>query len=165
MDHESELPSSAEFARIESELFERIDVRYRRQVVRHRLVAIAAILVVTGAGIAAGTVANTHEQSNVAYCYGGSSTSSQSTQLELPTNRNFATKTGTRATAAQVANAVALCASIWRQGVFSPTPTVGSRKVPTLQACLRDDLVVSIFRKTNAERADTFCNNLGLSAP
>jgi len=164
MDHNSDLPSSADFARIESQLFDGIDVRYRRQVLRHRLVATAAILVLAGAGVAAGTVANTHEQTNVAYCYGGTSTSAQQSQLELPTNKDFSTKAGTKTTTAQVSNAVALCASLWRQGVFSTSPG-GSSAVPALQACLRDDLVVSIFRKVRSENADTFCNNLGLSAP
>jgi hypothetical protein len=166
MDHKSDLPGSADFDRLESQLFERISVRYRRQVMRHRLVAVAAVLVVAGAGVAAGTVANPTLQTRVAYCYGGDSTSSRVSELELPNNKEFATKPGAKATSAQVANAVALCGSIWRQGVFSGSSPSAPHQVPQLQACLRDDLVVSIFRKTDAgESADSFCNNLGLSAP
>jgi hypothetical protein len=166
VDQESGLPNSADFARLEGELFDRVTRRHRRQVRRHRLVAIAAVLVVAGAGVAAGTIASPTQQSKFAYCYNGDTTGARLAQLTLPNNKNFDSKPGTTATAAQVANAAALCKSAWRNGAFSTSSGSGPFPVPRLQVCLRDDLIVSVFRKANAaESAETFCNNLGLSAP
>jgi hypothetical protein len=166
VDQESGLPSAADFARLEGELFDRVTVRHRRQVLRHRLVAIAAVLVVAGAGVAAGTIASPTQQSKFAYCYSGSDTGSAVAQVGLPNNKNFDSKPGTTATTAQVANAVLLCKGLWRSGVFNTSSQSGPVAVPKLQVCLRDDLIVSVFRKPkNSESAEAFCNNLGLGAP
>jgi hypothetical protein len=166
MTTQSGLPGPDDFARLEGQLFERLTVRHRRQVLRHRLVATAAVLVVAGAGVAAGTIASPTQQSKFAYCYSGDTTNSRLAQLTLPNNKDFDSKPGTTATSAQVANAAALCKSAWRDGVFNTTSSPGPFRVPKLQVCLRDDLIVSIFRKTKAaEASETFCNNLGLSAP
>ena len=156
----SDLPDSDDFARLEGDLFERIAVRHRRQVLRHRLVAVAAVLVVAGAGVAAGTIANPTEQSKSAYCYSGSDTGSAVTQVVLPSNAHFDSKPGATATAAQVANAVLLCKGLWRSGVFSTGSRSGA--VPELQACLRDDLIVSVFRKT---KATTSAESFGCCGP
>ncbi len=162
----SSAPSPSDFARIEGDLFERITVRHRRQVLRHRLVAVAAVLVVAGAGVAAGTIANPTQQSKFAYCYQGSTTNSRVAELGFPTNRGFAVKPGTAANPKQVANALFLCEGAWRNGIFDTTGATGPFPVPRLQVCLRDDLIVSVFRKPNASQsADAFCSNLGLSAP
>jgi hypothetical protein len=163
---QSELPSADDFERLEGELFDRIAVRHRRQVLRHRLVAAAAILVVAGAGVAAGTIANSTQQSKFANCYEGSSTNSREAQVAFPTNRGYATKPATTASPQQISNALFLCQGLWRIGAFSTSSGAGTFPVPKLQVCLRDDLIVSVFRKTNAnESADEFCNRLGLSAP
>ncbi len=159
-----DLPDSDDFARLEADLFERIAVRHWRQVLRHRLVALAAVLVLAGAGVAAGTIANPTLQSKSAYCYSGSNASSAFAQVGLANNAHFDSKPGTTPTAARIANAVLLCKGLWRSGVFSTGSRSGA--VPKLQACLRDDLIVSVFRKTKATTsAESFCNNLGLSAP
>jgi hypothetical protein len=166
MMEESGLPGPDDFVRLESELFARVTTRHRRQVLRHRLVAAAAVLVVAGAGVAAGTIANPTQQSDLAYCYGGPSTSSQVAQALLPTNGIFQSKPGHRPSAALISRALSLCEGSWKSGFFDKTGGVGPFPVPTLQVCLRDDLIVSVFRKPNAkESADAFCNNLGLSAP
>ncbi len=166
MTEQSNLRRPDDFVRLERQLFERITVRHRRQVLRHRLVAAAAVLVVAGAGVAAGTIASPTQQSKFAYCYSGDTTGSRLAQLTLPNNKDFDSKPGTTATAAQVANAAALCTSAWRDGVFNSTSSSGPLPVPKLQVCLRDDLIVSTFRKTKAkESAESFCNGLGLSAP
>jgi hypothetical protein len=163
---QSRLPNPDEFARLEGGLFDRIDLRHRRQVRRHRIVAAVAILVVAGAGVAAGTIASPAQQSKFAYCYSGSETSSHVVELGLPNNKDFDSKPGTTATAAQVANAVSLCKSAWSSGVFNTSSQSGPFPVPKLQVCLRDDLIVSVFRKPKATvSAEAFCNNLGLSAP
>jgi hypothetical protein len=165
VDHKSELPSAGDFTRIEGELFARIDARYRRQVVRHRLVAVAAILVVAGAGVAAGTIVNPTQQSHFAYCYDGSTTSARNVQLAL----TFEAKPGANPAAgiseAQAANAKQICAAAWSGGIFSSSSGSGPFAVPALQACVRDDLTVSVFRKPNSETARGFCDNLGLSVP
>jgi hypothetical protein len=147
---------------METELFQRITVRHRRQVLRHRLVAAAAIVFLAGAGVAAGTVANPSQQRNLAYCYSGDSLSSQSAQNMLSNNFDPKSKPSARPSAAKVARAVALCDTVWEAGVFGSAVT----KPPKLQACLQDNLIVSVFPKKNdLETADDFCGNLGLSAP
>jgi hypothetical protein len=166
VDRESGLPSSDDFIRLEGEVFERISTRHRRQVLRHRLVAVAAVIVIAGAGVAAGTIANPTQQSKFAYCYQGSTTNSRVAQLGFPTNRGYATRPGSSVNPEQVANALFLCEGAWQNGIFDSTGDTGPFPVPRLQVCLRDDLIVSVFRKSNAaESAETFCNNLGLSAP
>ena len=159
----SHLPTPAEFERLEGELFKRINVHHRRQVLRHRLVAAAAIVVLAGAGVAAGTVANPSQQRNLAYCYSGDSLSSQSAQNVLSNNFDPKSKPNARPSAAKVARAVALCDTVWEAGVFGSPAT----KAPKLQACLRDNLIVSVFpkKKNDSGSADDFCGNLGLSAP
>ena len=159
-------PSADDFVRLEGTLFERIAVRHRRQVLRHRLIATAAVLVVAGAGVAAGTVANPHQQSNLAYCYSGPNTSSQVSQTLLPNNGAFRLTSGSKPTAARIARAVQLCEGAWTAGIFNKTGASGPFPVPKLQVCLRDDLIVSVFRKTNSgQSATAFCEGLGQSAP
>ncbi len=166
MIEESGLPGPDVFDRLEGELFGRIATRHRRQVLRHRLVAVAAVLVIAGAGVAAGTIANPTQQSKFAYCYQGSTTSSRVAQFGFPTNRGYATTPGSSVNPKQVANALFLCEGAWQNGIFDTTGGTGPFAVPRLQVCLRDDLIVSVFRKPKAaESADAFCNNLGLSAP
>jgi hypothetical protein len=166
MDQNSELPSAADFTRIEGQLFERIDARHRRRVLRHRLVAVAAVLVVAGAGIAAGTIASPTQQSKFAYCYDGSTTSARVTQLALPGQAKSESIPGSGDPKTRVANALFICEAAWKAGIFNRTNAPGPFPVPHLQVCLRNDLTVSVFRKPNSdESADAFCNGLGLSAP
>jgi hypothetical protein len=164
VDHNSDLPSAADFTRLEGELFERIALRHRRRVLRHRVVVAGAVLVLASAGIAAGTISNPTQQSRLAYCYGGSTTSSRATQLVI----NDSAKPGSTTagiTRARVANALTTCEAAWRGGVFS-TSTTSPFAVPTLQVCVRNDLALAVLRKDNTtESADAFCNRLGLSAP
>ena len=166
MTAKSDLPDSDDFARLEDDLFERIAVRYRHQVLRHRLVAVAAVLVVAGAGAAAGTIASPNRQSNLAYCYGGPSASSQVAQALLPSNGAFRLVAGSKPSAARIARALQLCEGSWQSGLFSKSSVSGPFRVPRLQVCLRDDLIVSVFPKKDAtESAKTFCERLGQSAP
>jgi hypothetical protein len=166
VDRKSELPSSTEFARIEGELFERIAIRYRRQALRHRLVAVAAVLVLGAAGVAAGTTVNTSQQGRFAYCYSGPTTNSRVAQLALTYESKAGSNPVAGATKARAASALFICSAAWRGGVFNRSSSSGPFPAPKLQVCVRDDLIVSVFRKTNAtESADAFCDNLGLSAP
>jgi hypothetical protein len=162
MDIQHLLPSDADFVRIEDALLDRVTVRHHRQVVRHRLVAVAVVVVLAGAGVAAGTVANNSQQLNLAYCYGADSAGSKSTQAVLPNNGEEQARAGVRPDAAKVATAVAGCTQIWESGYFGSS----SSKVPKLQPCLQDNLTIAVFPRKNAsESADAFCDNLGLSAP
>jgi hypothetical protein len=87
-------------------------------------------------------------------------------QLALPTGAKSQARPGTANRAARVSNALFICKAAWRGGVFSSSSRSGPFPVPRLQVCLRDDLVVSVFRATNShESATAFCENLGLSAP
>jgi hypothetical protein len=158
----SHLPSSSDFDRMENELFQRITVRHRRQVLRHRLVVAAAVVILGGAGVAAGTVANPSQQRDLAYCYSGDSLSSQSAQNMLSNNFDPKSEPDVRPSAAKVARAVALCGGVWEAGVFGPAVA----KPPKLQACLQDNLIVAVFpKKDSSEPAEEFCGDLGLSAP
>jgi hypothetical protein len=166
MAQRSNLPSSAEFERLEGELFARIGLSHRRQVLRHRLVAAAIVLTFAGAGVAAGTIANPSQQANLAYCYGGTTPGSPVTQGVLPSNGVFQPRSGSKTSPARVARALALCEGSWKSGIFSKGNGNPPFPVPRLQVCLRDDLIVSVFPKKNAQQsANAFCNNLGLSAP
>jgi hypothetical protein len=158
----SQLPNDSDFARIESELFARITVHHRRQVVRHRLVAAAALVVLAGAGVAAGTVANPNQQRNTASCYGGDTLSSRVSQVAASNGTDVGVNAGVPPSAAMVARVVSMCGNLWDAGTFgSPEPTT-----PKLQACLQDNLVIAVFPKKNASvSADAFCTRLGLSAP
>jgi hypothetical protein len=158
----SQPPNDADFARMEGELFDRITVRHRRQVVRHRLLAAAALVVVAGAGVAAGTIANPSQQRDTASCYGGDSLTSQVSQGAASNNTDFSVKTGVPPSAAKVARVVSMCGNLWEAGRFGSPQTTA----PKLQACLQDNLVIAVFPKKNAsESADAFCTKLGLSAP
>jgi hypothetical protein len=163
---DSYLPSAADFNRLEGGLFSRITVRHKRQVLRHRLVAAAALLVVAGAGVAAGTIASPSQQSRFAYCYSGSTTSARVAQLLLPTGTKAEVKSGAAATASRASNALVMCRTAWQGGAFNTSSSTDPFPVPKLQVCLRDDLIISVFRKPNgSQTADAFCNHLGLSAP
>lgn len=162
----SDFPSADDFDRMEAELFERITVRHRRQARRHRVVATVAVLVVAGAGVAAGTIANPTQQSNFAYCYEGTSPSSHLAQVAFPSDHGYVAKPETPASAKRIASAVFLCEGLWRGGILGGGSGTGSSPVPKLQVCLRDDLIVSVFRKPiGGETPAAFCDSLGLTAP
>jgi hypothetical protein len=166
VDHKSDLPSSTDFDRIENQLFTRIGLSYRSQVVRHRLVAVAAVLVLAGAGVAAGTTATATQQGRFAYCYGGSTTHSQVAQLILNDQSDKGSNPSAGSTKAREAEVLVICQGAWRNGVFNKTSASGPFAVPKLQACVRDDLAVSVFRRGNSTLGSAaFCANLGLSAP
>ena len=161
-----DFPSADDFIRLEDQLFHRISARHRRQILRHRLVVAAAMLAIAGAGVAAGTIANPSQQSMFANCYQGSTTNSRLAQVAFPTNRGYATTPATSASPQQISNALFLCRTLWRDGAFSGSSKPGPFPVPKLQVCLRDDLIISVFRKTNtSESPDAVCDRLGLSAP
>lgn len=166
MDHKSDLPSSTDFDRIEDQLFTRIGRSYRRQVVRHRLIAVAAVVVLAGAGVAAGTISSASQQSRFAYCYGGSTTHSRLAPVALTDQSDKGSDAKAGVTEARVASVLLICQGAWRSGVFNTTSSGGPFIVPTLQPCARDDLAISVFRRGGSTlSAAAFCDNLGLSAP
>ena len=155
------LPSSDDFARLEGELFARLERGHTRQVRRHRLVAAAAIVMVAAGGtVAAGTVANPAAQTNLTFCYPGSDTSSRPTEA-LPLDAQNAGGKQLPLDATRINDALASCTTVWQSGVLGTTV-----QHPTLQACIQDNLTVAVFRKSDdSESAADFCDNLGLSAP
>lgn len=149
------LPSEADFARLEGELFTRIDRKHRAQVLRHRLAAVAIVAVVAGAGVAAGTVANPTQQNWNADCYSAASATADMTATSLSVK-----EIGSKPSAASVTSAVAQCAALWQAGLF------GAKSTPPLQACLGDNLVVAVFPRSDAGGSvASFCENLGMSKP
>jgi hypothetical protein len=154
------LPSADDFARLEGELFTRLERSHTRQVRRHRFVAAAAIVLVAAGGtVAAGTVANQKQQNDFAYCYSGSDTSSQSAQITLPDDQGANSDPAAPPDAGRVQTAVTRCGQVWNAGVF------GASTVPTLQPCIQDNLLIAVFAKPDSSSASVFCGNLGMSAP
>ena len=155
------LPDEKEFARMEAELFGRLEHSHTRQVRRHRLVAAAAVVLLASGGVAGVTEANQSVVSSAAYCYAGSDTNSQHTQGEFSgddaVNGDFSSP-NVRAKA--VALAVQSCAAAWSTGVLGAGTTA-----PPLQACVRNDQVIAVFPKNDATPAGEFCDDLGMSAP
>ena len=162
------LPDAAEFARMETELFSRLERSHTRQVRRHRLVAVGAVVLLAGGGVAGVTVANTTSQTHLAYCYSGADTSSRNIGVLAAIDEGE--KGGSAATqtvAARIANATARCGAIWEAGMFSaPNSNPAPNTIPLLQPCIRNDQVIAIFPKVIAdETATLFCGDLGMSAP
>ncbi|HEX4443617.1 MAG TPA: hypothetical protein VHZ81_08615 [Galbitalea sp.] len=149
------LPSEAEFARLEGELFARIGRKHRSQVLRHRLAAAVVVAAVAGAGVAAGTVANPTQERTFADCYASASTASAMHQTQYAKKQYYV-----HPSTANVARAVQQCAALWDAGVY------GGATTPQLQACLADNLIIAVFpRESRTGSVSEFCENLGMSAP
>lgn len=162
------LPDEADFARMESDLFVRLEHAHARQVRRHRLGAVGVVVVLAGSSVAAATVASAPAQSNLAYCYSAAATGSTNTQVATADILGtMASRTGNADQSLRIANALARCGQAWQAGVFA-APSVHSVRhaIPTLQPCIRNDQVIAIFpRKTVTTSAAAFCDALGMSAP
>lgn len=162
------LPDAGEFARMETELFSRLERGYTRQVRRHRIVAAGAIVLLAGGGVAGVTVANTPSQSWLAYCYATADTGAQTVAVS---SANVEGEHGapavTQKLGDRIANAVSRCGAVWEAGVFSPTTSSSvTHSIPLLQPCIRNDQIIAIFAKGSAdETAALFCGDLGMSAP
>jgi hypothetical protein len=161
------LPDAEEFARMEEELFGRLERGHTRQVRRHRLVAAASIVLLASGGVAAVQVASNAAVSHSAYCYAAADTGSQSAQVALPVDQIKVDGNSLHhAGVSEAANlAVQHCLVLWQGGFFATDPSSGSATVPKLQACIRNDQVIAVFPKTLGGSADAFCTNLGMSAP
>jgi hypothetical protein len=164
-DHQ--LPDAEEFARMEEELFGRLERSHTRQVRRHRLVAAASIVLLAGGGVAAVQVANSTAVSHSAYCYATADAGSQSAQVALPVDEVKVNGSSLQhAGISAAANlAVQHCLIVWNSGYFDAGSTSGQTSDPKLQACVRNDQVIAVFPKTLGGSADQFCANLGMSAP
>ncbi len=155
-----ELPSADDFARLEGELFTRIERSHNRQVRRRRFVAAgAAVLLVAGGSAAAGTIANPQVQSNVTYCYRGADVASGYAE-DVNADEDANPTTSPRFGPKRIANAVGNCAAIWQEGIF------GTKiEHPDLQACIQDNLIVAVFLRDNTESAADYCEDQGMTAP
>jgi hypothetical protein len=156
----SVLPSDADFARMETELFGRLEHSHARKVRKHRLVAVASVLLLSTAGVAGVTEANGTVVNHAAYCYQSADTSSQYVQGQAVDMLEQSDGTGATSRQKQATLAEQSCGLAWSTGSIGNSATV-----PTLQACVRNDQVFAVFPKDNALSAVTFCTNLGLSAP
>jgi hypothetical protein len=155
------LPDEKEFARMEAELFGRLEHSHTRQVRRHRLVAAAAVVLLAGGGVAGVTEANQPMVSRAAYCYAGPDTNSQELlgqYFDPRLHGGDSPSADLRAKA--VEQALRSCGSIWESGLLGAGATA-----PPLQACVRNDQVIAVFPKNDATPAGEFCDNLGMSAP
>jgi hypothetical protein len=155
------LPDEKEFARMEAELFGRLEHSHTRQVRRHRLVAVASIVLLAGGGVAGVTEANQSVVSRAAYCYAGADTNSQHSLGQISGAAALNNDTSAPDVRAKVAAlAVQSCAAVWAIGLLGSTTTA-----PPLQACVRNDQVIAVFPKDGATTPAEFCDNLGMSAP
>jgi hypothetical protein len=152
------LPSEEDFARIEANLFGKLERSHTRQVRRHRLVAAAAVIVVAASGVAAATITDALTAQHVAFCYSTASTAGTPVTVQAPD----AAPTSDGGSASAVPAALANCAAAWQSGVLSPSSTPSS---PTLQACVRNDQLIAVFPKHTDASATAFCAGLGLLVP
>jgi uncharacterized membrane protein len=164
----STLPDADDFARMEHELFDRLETGHTRKVRKHRLIAAASIVLMAGGGVAAATVVDQRAETHQAFCYGAASTADNPAQVTTPDSRTPG-GAGIRAESTDyVDSAVQNCLALWQADYFS-TGKIGSSTdfaVPDLQACLRNDLVIAVFPRINSEASPAaFCSALGLSAP
>jgi hypothetical protein len=157
---ENTLPDAEDFARMETELFGKLERSHTRQVRRHRLVAAAAVVLIAGAGVASVTQARPTAVSNAAYCYAAASTGSHFIDVEAP----YSKVTTPKSLRTSAAVAVRHCASTWHAGLVVPSKPAPAT-IPKLQACVRNDQVIAVFPKKSSESADEFCTNLGMYAP
>jgi hypothetical protein len=154
----SMLPSEEDFARIEANLFGKLERSHIRQVRRHRLVAAAAVIVVAGAGVAAATITDALTAQHLAYCYPAASTASTPVTVQAPD----AAPTSDGGSESAIPAALANCAAAWQTGALSPSSTPSS---PTLRACVRNDQLIAVFPYAGDDAASAFCRSLGLTAP
>jgi hypothetical protein len=152
------LPDEQDFARIEGELFEKLERSHSRKARRHRLVIAASVVVLAGAGVAGVTQANGTAVNRAAYCYSAANTGSKSIQAQSAPDASNLTGAAQRARSAKLA--VDTCGDAWNAGVLG-----SGTSIPPLQACIRNDQVVAVFPSSGAVAADAFCSNLGMSAP
>jgi hypothetical protein len=152
------LPDEREFARMEGELFGRLERSHARRVRRHRLVVAASIVALSVAGVAGVTQANSTAVNRAGYCYSAADAGSTSVQVQFAPAAPNLTGSAQRARSAELA--VASCGTAWSTGVLG-----SNTGIPPLQACIRNDQVVAVFPKRNAGSADAFCGSLGMSAP
>jgi hypothetical protein len=164
------LPGADEFARMEHELFTRLERSHTRKVRKHRLIAGVAAIALASGGVAAVTVATQSIQDYSAYCYSLPDTGAPSVQLTSPSDTIVDGKAASKVPLpARFADGVAGCQAAWSQGFFARGDQNATGKVfdiPELQACLRDDLAIAVFpKKDAAESAADFCSALGMSPP
>jgi hypothetical protein len=155
------LPDEKEFARMEAELFGRLEHSHTRQVRRHRLVAVASIVLLASGGVAGVTEANQVAVARVAYCYSAANTNSRHAMAQyIDAHSQSDNSSISDALAMSAGLAVEGCDAIWSTGYFGSTATA-----PPLQACVRNDQVIAVFPKNDAATTAQFCDSLGMSAP
>ncbi len=155
------LPDAEDFARMEAELFGRLERSHTRQVRKHRLVAAASIVLLASGGVAAVHVASTPAVSHDAYCYATADPNARTVEAARPTVIG-SNESAAQILADRVSQATSDCLLVWNAGIFSDSKVV---TVPQLQACVRNDQVIAVFPEAATDTAADFCDNLGMSAP
>jgi hypothetical protein len=159
------LPDEQEFADLEAKLFSRLEHGEKRKVRRHRLVAAAAIVMISGGAVAANSVATDSSQQNLATCYSAADTGSHSVQLSGALSRSATDHSLTLTSIHErTASALSRCGAAWQAGVLAGGSATPTTTVPALQACLSNNQVIEVFPKSDSRvTATAFCGNLGLS--
>jgi len=166
------VPDDAAFARIERDLFAKIDATGTVRAAHHRLVAVgaAAVILAGTGGTAWVTLATQEMRSHTAYCYAQADANSRFTQVGSPSNATGSDGTPVSLSAPQdrFTAAVDNCAAVWSIGFFesaTPPKDDGSTyAVPNLLACVRSDQVPAVFPRDRSDGLtdQEFCRDLGL---
>ncbi|GAA1061968.1 hypothetical protein [Agromyces bracchium] len=158
-------PTEQDYAALERTLLARAAAEDRRRTLQRRVTIIGAIglVGVAGMGAAWAVLANPVLRDNAAYCYS-----------EPDPNSAFVTAGAPAAEAPdgtirlQEADALDMCAAVWRIGAVGPhatqPPVDGIEyEIPPLEACLRLDGVTAVFPNEQREAHEPFCRRLGLA--
>lgn len=158
-------PTEQEFAALGQALLARAATEDRRRTLQRRATIAGAIGLVgmAGMGAAWAALANPVLRDSAAYCYSEPDQNSAFVTVGAP---DAEAPDGT--TRQQEAEAVDMCAAVWRIGAVGPhatqPPVDGIEyEVPTLEACLRLDGVTAVFPNEQREAHDPFCRRLGLA--
>jgi hypothetical protein len=158
-------PTEQEFAALGEALLARAATADRRRTLRRRATVAGAIGLVSLAGMGAAwaALASPLLRDNAAYCYSEPDQNSAFVTAGAP-----AAEAPDGATVQQQADAIDMCAAVWRIGAVGPhatqPPVDGIEyEIPPLEACVRLDGVTAVFPNEQREAHDPFCRRLGLA--
>jgi hypothetical protein len=158
-------PTEQEFAALGQTLLARAATEDRRRTLQRRASIAGAIGLVgiVGMGAAWAALANPALRDNAAYCYSEPDQNSAFVTVGAP-----AAEAPDGTIHQQEADALDMCAAVWRIGAVGPHATQPpidgiEYDIPPLEACLRLDGVTAVFPNEQREAHDPFCRRLGLA--
>lgn len=158
-------PTAQEFAALGQTLLARAANEDRLRTLQRRATIAGAIglVAIAGMGAAWAALANPVLRDNAAYCYSEPNQNSAFVTVGAP-----AAEAPDGTIHQQEADALDMCAAVWRIGAVGPHATQPpidgiEYDIPPLEACLRLDGVTAVFPNEQREAHDPFCRRLGLA--